>query len=114
MRLWERPKKELVKELNKDEEGNPITRMRLKLFTERGKLYNYVVQLEHLMDCDWKEVVRFNYSHGFVHKDIYNKEGKQVRKIDLGHFANLKDAVDMAETDINQNHEKYIRRFRGE
>ena len=100
-------------ELKKDDEGNVISRTRTKLFIDKGKIYNYVVQLEHLVSCDWREVVRFNCSHGFVHKDIYNIEGKQIRKIDLGHFADLKDAVDMAERDISQNHEKYVRKFRG-
>jgi hypothetical protein len=113
MRFWEKPKMELVDELKRDEEGNITARVRTRLFTRKGKICNYVVQFEHAVDGDWKEVVRFNYSHGFVHKDIYDINGRQVRKIDMGTFHDLKDAVDMALTDISQKHEAYIKRFMG-
>jgi len=113
MRFWENPAREFDRELKKDEEGNVVTRARIRLFIKRGKIRNYAVQLEHLVGCDWKEVVRFNYSHGFVHKDVYDINGNQVRKIDLGEFYDLKDAVDMAVSDISQKHEQYIKRFLG-
>lgn len=113
MRFWERPKKEIVKEIESDEEGNPVTRFRIKLFIKRGKLYNYVAQLEHLLNEEWRQVIRFNCFHGFVHKDVYNVEGNQIKKIDLGAFDDLRDAVSLAIKDINQNYKEYIRKFKG-
>ncbi len=112
MRFWERPAKDMVREMEFDDEGKPITKMRIKLFINKGKIDNYVVQLEHLMDSNWKQVVRFNYYHGFAHKDVYNKNGEQARKVDSGIFSDLKDAVDMAITDISRNYKEYIRKFK--
>lgn len=112
MRFWERPKKDIVKEIGFDENGNPVTKLRIRLFIKRGKLHNYTVQLEHLLEEDWKQVVRFNCFHGFVHKDIYNITGEQTDKIDLGEFDDLRDAVSLAIKDINDNHEYYIRKFK--
>jgi hypothetical protein len=88
--------------------------MRVKIFTDAGKIVNYVVQLEHLNEDYWKQVVRFNYYHGFVHKDFYNKKGEQTKKIYLGVFSDLKNAVELAITDIRQNYKKYIEIFRGD
>jgi len=112
MRFWERPKKEIVKEIEFDENGNPLTRLRIRLFIKGGEIYNYTVQLEHSLKEEWKQIIRFNCFHGFAHKDVYNIAGEQIDKIDLGTFDNLKDAVSLAIKDINDNHKEYVRRFR--
>ncbi|MBM3304071.1 MAG: hypothetical protein FJY76_03160 [Candidatus Aenigmarchaeota archaeon] len=111
MRFWERPKKEMVVDIENDEAGEPFIRMRTRLFIHKGKITNYVVQLEHLVGEDWKQVIRFNCYHGIVHKDIYNMDGRQVRKVDMGSFSDLKDAVDFATNDIRGRYKEYIRRF---
>ncbi len=112
MRFWERPTKEMVREIEFDEKGKPITKMRIRFFIKRRKIDNYVVQLEHVLGGDWKQVVRFNYYHGFAHKDTYNQDGEQTKKVDLGTFSDLKDAVDLAIMDISRNYKEYIRRFK--
>lgn len=111
MRLWENPKKEILKEIEFDADGSPITRVRIRLFIKKGRINNYVVQLEHLLENEWRQVIRFNYFHGFAHKDVYNKDGKMVDKKDLGPFRDLKDAVSLAIKDINENYKDYIGKF---
>jgi len=112
MRFWERPTKEIVKDIQFDGDGSPVTRVRIRLFVRKGKIENYVVQLEHMTGNCWKQIVRFNYFHGFVHKDFYNADGIQ-KKVDLGQFPDLKDAVDLAIRDINENYKRYIDKFKG-
>lgn len=43
MRFWERPKKEIIKLLEFDENGRELSRLRTRLFIKKGKLKNYVV-----------------------------------------------------------------------
>lgn len=112
MNLFGDPKKEIINELEFDENGELVTRARMRLFITKGKIENYVVQLEHLMGNDWKQVVRFNYSHGFVHKDIFDIYGNQVNKIDLGSSTNLKHVVESAIKDIKENYKDYIDKFK--
>ena len=112
MRFWERPTKEFLRDMEFDENGKPITKMRIRIFLKRGKVCNYVVQLEHLIDVDWKQVVRFNYYHGFYHKDFYNLEGQQIKKVNLNEFSGIIEAVDFAVADISRRYKEYIRTFK--
>jgi hypothetical protein len=112
MRLWERPKKEMVYNISYNEEGTLDSRMRVRLFIKTGKIANYTVQLEHMLGKDWIHVVRFNYCHGFVHKDFYNRNGEQTKKTDLGTFPDLREAVEMAMADIRHNYKRYISIFK--
>ena len=48
----------------------------------------------------WKEVIRYDCSHDYVHKDCYNKEGKS-RKINL--YLDYEDTLNLADDDINEN-----------
>jgi len=112
MRFWEKPEKEIINEIEFDEEGNPITRVRIRLFIKRGRIENYTVQLEHSLDKEWKQIVRFNYCHGFFHKDVYDKMGRIINKIDMGSHIDLKHAVDFGIKDINKNYKEYIRKFK--
>lgn len=62
------------------------------------------------MKGEWKEVIRYDCAHGFVHKDRYNLEGRR-KKEDLE--LSYEDALTLADTDINDNWEKYRQRFLG-
>lgn len=37
--------------------------------TERGRVVNFVVQLEVKVEGEWKQVVRYDCTHKFVHRD---------------------------------------------
>lgn len=56
----------------------------------------------------WKEVIRYDCAHDYVHKDCYNVKG-QSRKINV--FLNYGDALTFADDDINENWEIYRERF---
>jgi hypothetical protein len=75
---------------------------------EAGKITRFSVQLEVKVGNNWKEVVRYDCSHGYAHKDLYNIEGK-LRKINL--YMNFEDALTYADDDINENWEIYRYRF---
>jgi hypothetical protein len=67
-----------------------------------------MVQLEVKVGAAWKEVVRYDCAHDYVHKDCYNIKGRS-RKIRL----NLKyqDALTFADEDIDDNWQIYHERF---
>ncbi len=113
MRFWERPKKEFAEFLLFDDKGEEIARMRVKLFIKKSKLENYVVQLEYKVGeflKEWATVVRHNCYHGFSHKDVFSASGKG-KKIELGKFKDLNEAVKFAIKDIKENAKEYIREF---
>jgi hypothetical protein len=71
------------------------TRKRHYHAIEVGKIIRFMVQLEVKMDATWKEVVRYDCAHDYVHKDC--------------------DALTFADEDIDDNWQIYRERFlRGE
>ena len=68
---------------------------------------NLVVQLEVFLG-EWKPVVRYNYAHGFPHRDILFADGRKVKESvegrDLGAIAT------MAIQDLKANWVRHIRR----
>ena len=60
--------------------------------TERGKVIDFLVQLEVLDEGRWRGFVRYNYAHGRPHRDLLYKEGKREKEWfeveDLGRFIN--------------------------
>ena len=79
---------------------------------EKGKVIDFVVQLEVKVGGEWKPVVRYDCAHDFSHIDRYNIRGEQVKEpIDLPYS----EALTMADEDINLNWESFKERFlRGE
>jgi hypothetical protein len=79
---------------------------------EGGKIVRFVVQLEVFADATWKEVIRYDCAHDYVHKDCYNIKGRS-RKIRLN--LEYEDALTLADDDISDNWQTYRERFlRGE
>ena len=70
------PKKEYLILLDVD------TRKRHYHVVERGRITEFVVQLEVRSGGVWKEVIRYDCSHEFVHKDCYNIKGRS-RKVNV-------------------------------
>lgn len=108
------PSKRIIRILETDEKGDPILRSRLDLSIKKGRLENYVVQLERRKDSllikRFKPIVRYNYSHNFFHMDIYDKKGKKFKR-ELGKFKSFNDAITFAENDIKSNYEQYIKNY---
>ncbi len=76
--------------------------------TERGRVADFVVQLEVEVKGEWRPVIRYDCSHEFVHRDCYNLKGKQKKEeINLGY----EEALTLADEDIDDNWERYSSNF---
>ena len=102
--------KEFIKTVSID--GND--RLRIRIGTEKGKVVNIMVQYEANITGTWREIVRYDCAHGFLHRDVISPKGtaeKQALSI-----ANLNDALQYAEQDIKDRwqwyKEKYMRGLR--
>jgi len=76
--------------------------------TIKGKIAKFVVQLEIEYKGDWREVVRYDCSHGYAHRDAYSLAGKRTKE-EL--YLRFEDALDLADDDIDDNWESYKHRF---
>ena len=76
--------------------------------TKAGMVAEFVVQLEIKTGGIWKEVIRYDCAHDYTHKDCYNIKG-QCRKINL--YLDYKNALTLADDDINENWEIYREKF---
>jgi hypothetical protein len=76
--------------------------------TIKGKVVKFMVQLEVTHEGIWKEVVRYDCTHGFAHRDAYNLSGKHVKE-EL--YLSFEETLTLADDDIDDNWEIYKHRF---
>ncbi|MFQ5787507.1 MAG: hypothetical protein ACE5H1_05950 [Thermodesulfobacteriota bacterium] len=76
--------------------------------TEKGKVIDFVVQLEVKLEGKWKPVIRYDCSHNFAHIDRYNIRGEKVKE-DI--YLTYEDSLTLADEDININWEYYKEKF---
>jgi hypothetical protein len=74
----------------------------------RGKVTEFVVQLEVRVGDEWKAVVRYDCAHGYAHRDSYSLSGTR-KKRDLN--LRFEDALTLADGDIDDNWEVYKGQF---
>lgn len=75
---------------------------------ERGKVTSFVVQLETKVGDSWLPVVRYDNAHGKAHIDLFSITGKKEKTfLELDFNA----ALTLADWDINNNWENYLRDF---
>jgi len=67
--------------------------------TFRGKVVEFMVQLEIRHEDNWKEVVRYDCAHGYAHCDSYSMTGKMEK--DKLYFR-FEDALTLSD-DIDDN-----------
>lgn len=84
-------------------------RKRHEHIQEKGKVIEFSVQYETLIEEKWVPVVRFDTAHGFAHKDLYTLDGKK-NKVLLGP-ASYAEALNFADRDIRENWSRYKRIF---
>jgi hypothetical protein len=84
-------------------------RKRHKHMIEKGKVVGFMVQYETLFEEKWVPIVRYDTSHGYTHKDLINPDGT-IEKVFMG-TAEFKEALTLADVDINENWERYKDRF---
>lgn len=97
--------KEFTKKLDK----NGHERLRVKLTINKGKLSDLIFQYESYIDNHWREIVRYDVSHGFFHRDFISVKGEK-EKIRIEIF-DLKTAATFAEQDIKDKWEFYKARY---
>ena len=76
---------------------------------DRGRVTGFVVQYETVIESKWMPIVRYDTAHGCAHKDLINPDGTK-EKILIG-AADFNEALLMADSDINENWERYKERY---
>jgi len=84
------------------------TRIRHYHRAERGRVVEFLVQLEVKVKESWREVIRYDTAHDFTHIDRYNLK-REVRKERLK--LSYGEALTRAERDIKGNWVIYRDRF---
>jgi len=97
--------KEFIKTISID--GND--RLRIRIGKRKGQVINIMVQYETNIAGTWREIVRYDCAHGFLHRDVILPKGK-TEKQPLS-IANLSDALQYAEQDIKDRWQWYKERY---
>jgi len=85
-------------------------RLRLKIETEKSKVVDIFVQYEAKFADEWHPIVRYDCSHGFLHRDVMFPGGKKEKHpLDI---PDLKTALLYAEQDIKDRWKWYRDRYR--
>lgn len=80
--------------------------------TERGRVVEFVVQLEVQVEGVWRQAIRYDTAHGFAHIDRLRLRGDRTKE---RLFLRFRDALSRAEKDLSENWSAYRERFlRGE
>jgi len=69
-------KREYFKKL--DDDG--YERLRFRFYIEKGKIADFVVQYESLVNNRWRIIVRYDTAHGFFHRDELAPDGEKKKK----------------------------------
>ena len=85
-------------------------RYRVEFVTEKGKVQEFVVQLEYKVESEWRPVVRYDTAHGVPHCDSYAPDGTLTPHQALG-IADYNEALTYAETQVRNQWQELIRPF---
>ncbi len=83
--------------------------LRIRIWIDKGKVIDIVVQYESLINAKWYPIVRYDCSHGFFHRDVLYPNGENEKQSIS--IVSLKDALNYAEQDIKDRWEFYKERF---
>jgi len=76
--------------------------------TAKGDIIGFAVQLEVLVNDQWKVVIRYDSAHGFGHIDRYYLNGRKD-KMEL--HLKLSEALTLGDEDIKENWKIYQNLF---
>lgn len=82
---------------------------RVRFDVERGGVLHFLVQLEWLIEDEWRAVVRYDTAHGFAHRDIMHPAG-DTEKTEMA-VRDHNEALTFAIGDLSENWETYRRRY---
>ncbi len=84
-------------------------RRRVRHTRFEGKITEFMVQYEILVKGKWYEVVRYDTSHGYSHRDLIHADGRKEKGELL--FKDLNICLTYAENDLRTNWKNYRKRF---
>ncbi len=99
-----------IKEFTKNISPSGEDRLRMRIETEKGKVKDIVVQYEAKFGDEWHPIVRYDCSHGFLHRDVLFPGGRKEKyPLDI---PDLNTALVYAEQDIKDRWQWYRNRYK--
>jgi len=87
-------------------------RIRIRSVTREGEIGSFVVQYEAFLKNEWREILRYDTSHGFLHLDVCHIKKKSDKiKLDI---TDLNQAFSYAIQDIKAKWQFYRDRYERE
>lgn len=87
-------------------------RLRVKVYKERGKILEFVVQYEAELLHNWYPIVRYDTRHGFAHRDTLRPDGSSEKEPLWWENYNL--SLTYATEDLKHNWQRYKQKFEGD
>lgn len=81
----------------------------MRFVKERGRVIEFVVQLECVIDDEWHAILRYDTAHGFAHRDVLYPDGT-AEKTSLS-FSDYNEALSFAQLDLRTNWRMYRDRY---
>jgi hypothetical protein len=91
--------------------GSDADRLRVRLLIDGGAVRRFTIQYEALIGASWLPVVRYDTAHGFAHRDLLDRQGRNVEKRPLGGPGQFGKIATEAIADIKSNWRAYRERF---
>ncbi len=82
---------------------------RVRFVKQRSKIVEFVVQLECLIQNEWRIIIRYDTVHGFAHRDTLRPDGS-AEKTALP-FTSYNETLTFAQLDIKANWQTYLERY---
>lgn len=86
-------------------------RLRERIMVDRGRILDFVVQYELVIDDVYVPVVRYDASHGHGHRDLLDTRGQVLDKQWLPSHFNHSQSFAHADADLRANWHRYRVRF---
>jgi hypothetical protein len=88
--------------------------LRVRVLTKRGRVFQFLVQYEALIDDQLHVISRYDNAHGFIHQDTFDPDGKRQRRILSDYTAEyaLNAAIEDFRTHWKQYRARYVERMR--
>jgi hypothetical protein len=87
-----------------------VTRLVVYFSTRKGEVLRFVVKLEYFCDGEWRELLRHDCFHGYVHKDVLARSGGKKRVVKYGFF-DPGTGLNASIADCVENYQSYIERW---
>lgn len=81
------------------------SRIRVKITVEQGAVTGFMIQYELFIKGNWVDIVRYDTSHDFAHKDVLHPDGTK-EKVSLS-FSDFGSALIFAQEDLLRNYKAY-------